>query len=618
MKVQNVCPLPLLLCLCLSTLWRVPSSRATDAYPTTNDQSTTIATGQWFFWGQTSAQIGAFCNKNNARITQIRIDDPSVPTFTVTMISNTGAYGSAWWWYYGVSVNDIGGYLNNTRLISLDPYVTSAGVRFAMVMVPNVGDQNRAWWWYVGIKVDDIESTLSEHNARLVSLRSYAYSGEQLFAIIMISNYGLDFKQWSWYTQISSDQILSNISTGYTGQRLTSFSPDPFGGWDVIFVESEGEQWWWDYDLDGTQVGQSINSHNSRLIDISTYAVNGNLKFAIVELDNSNLPQSPINAESTAVRTQAETGGWSGGYHGSYFVESSASPSPIVADNSYFRFEPASAIKVLYLLYTLQQLGVNLGGPITYYWPNSSNPTPTVCPYLDGFPEVPKNAQQTTILNALTQMMRNSNNIFTRAFALHWGLAPVQAMAESLGMTNTHLRQAYIGCLFTPGGVRNELTLEDAAKLYSSVDRSVSLSGAARDMFFQILITWSPSSAGEYFGPVVTQEAEALGKLSILPQFLAQMNVKWKDGYYTICMSSVCDVVKLDISIAGWMSLPFKVGDGVQNRSYLFGAIVNDLYCPCAASANNICTPVNDAGSEVYANAAEAARGAISQALETW
>jgi hypothetical protein len=208
--------------------------------------------------------------------------------------------------------------------------VTSAGVRFAMVMVPNVGDQNRAWWWYVGIKVDDIESTLSEHNARLVSLRSYAYSGEQLFAIIMISNYGLDYKQWSWYAQISSDQISSNISTGYAGQRLTSFSPNPFSGWDVIFVESEGEQWWWDYDLDGTQVGQSINSHNSRLIDISTYAVNGNLKFAIVELDNSNLPQSPINAESTAVRTQAETGGWSGGYHGSYFVESSASPSPIV------------------------------------------------------------------------------------------------------------------------------------------------------------------------------------------------------------------------------------------------------------------------------------------------
>lgn len=598
----------------LWTFWLVPTSRATDAYPTTNDQSTTIATGQWFFWGQTGAQISEFCNENNARITQIRIDNPSVPTFTVTMISNTGAYGSAWWWYYGISANAIGGYLNNTRLISLDPYVTSAGVKFAMVMVPNVGDQNRAWWYYVGINANEIESAVSAHSARLVSLRSYAYSGGQLFAIIMISNYGLDSKQWSWYLQISSDQILGNISVGNTEQRLTSFSPDPFGGWDVIFVESEGEQWWWDYDLDGTQVGQSINSHNSRLIDISTYTVSDSLKFAIVELDNSNLPQLPINAESTVVRTQAETSGWSGGYHGSYFVESSASLSPIVADNSYFRFEPASAIKVLYLLYTLQQLGVNLGGPITYYWPNSNNPTATVCPYL-AVPEVPENAQQTTFLNALTQMMQNSNNVFARAFALRWGLAPVQAMAESLGMTNTHLRQAYIGCLFTPGGVRNELTLEDAAKLYSSVDRAVSLSGAARDMFFQILITWSPGSAGEYFGPVVTQEAEALGKLSILPQFLAQMNVKWKDGYYTICMSSSCDLVKLDISIAGWMSLPFSVDNGVQNRSYLFGAIVNDLYCPCAGDT---CAPVNDAGSEVYANAAEAARGTIIQALETW
>jgi hypothetical protein len=36
-------------------------------------------------------------------------------------------------------------------------------------------------------------------------------------------------------------------------------------------------------------------------------------------------------------------------------------------------------------------------------------------------------------------MMQQSNNVYTRAFAIRWGLAPVQAMARSLGMSSTSL-----------------------------------------------------------------------------------------------------------------------------------------------------------------------------------
>ena len=55
------------------------------AYPTTNENSVTISTGRWFYWGQTADQIGAVLQEKNARVTQLRIEDPSVPTFAVSM-----------------------------------------------------------------------------------------------------------------------------------------------------------------------------------------------------------------------------------------------------------------------------------------------------------------------------------------------------------------------------------------------------------------------------------------------------------------------------------------------------------------------------------------------------
>jgi hypothetical protein len=203
-------------------------------------------------------------------------------------------------------------------------------------------------------------------------------------------------------------------------------------------------------------------------------------------------------------------------------------------------------------------------------------------------------------------MMQQSNNVYTRAFAIRWGVGPVQAMAQSLGMSNTHLRQAYIGCGFR-GGIRNELTLADAAKLYSSVDRGVALTGTARSTFFNILAGGTPS-ASDAFGTVVSQEAAALGKSAIVPQFLAQFNIRSKAGGYGFCMSPNCNVLKVDDSLAGWMSIPFKANGFVAPQSFVFGSIVNDLFIPCNGAS---CAPQNRAG-------AETARFTIRQALLTW
>ena len=49
---------------------------ATVAFPTTNDQSTTIATARWWYYGETAGQVSALATEHDARITEIRVMDP--------------------------------------------------------------------------------------------------------------------------------------------------------------------------------------------------------------------------------------------------------------------------------------------------------------------------------------------------------------------------------------------------------------------------------------------------------------------------------------------------------------------------------------------------------------
>src|SRR6266568_3860564 len=559
-----------------------------------------------------SAQVGDLVSQHHARLTQIRVEDPSVPTFAVTMVADAGDYASSWWWYHGQTADQVGALLDqhNARLISIDPYRTGAGLRFAVVMVPNTGAQQRGWWWYYGKTASQVGALLDQNNSRLVALRPYLDGGQRVFAVIMVSNTGADYKPSQWWAGSSIASITSHL-TG-DNMRVTALAPDPAGGWDAILVASEGEEWYWWYGLDPKTVGDNVVNHGTRLIDLSSYVVNGERKYAAVELGDNNPSQPPVNAESSRVQSYADRNGWAGGYHGAYFISSASGATPVVAANSDFRYEPASSIKVLYLLYTLRQ-GVSLNSPITYYWTDSNTPKPDGCPA--NVPETPANAHQTTIGNALTGMIQSSNNVYTRAFALRWGLGPVQAMAAGLGMSSTRLSQPYIGCGFgaVPGGVRNELTLADAARLYTAVDNGTALSGTARLTFFYILVG-GLRSASDPWGQVVTQEAASLGKSAIVPQFLAQLNVRWKAGSYTICLTNDgCVPYKLDISLTGWMSIPFRQHGQLAARPFEFGDFANDLPMSCSN-----CTAAQNASNLLQGVAAEAARSTLRQALMTW
>jgi hypothetical protein len=254
-----------------------------DPDPTVNDEGVTVNVPRWFYWGQTASGLTGLINQNDARFNKLRVEDPNVPTFAVSMVQNTGVYNSAWWWYWGQTAQQVGQLLsqNSARLISVDPYTTSAGLRFAVVMVPNTGTHDRAWWWYYGQSAQQVGQLLSQNDARLVELRPYNQNGQLVFAVIMIANTGEDNLRWEWWFGESTDFINSRIQTGL---RVVSLSPDPFGNWCAILDEADNDGWWWWYGQTGNQVLSNIGAHNSRLIDIDSYVVNGNRQYAVVEL----------------------------------------------------------------------------------------------------------------------------------------------------------------------------------------------------------------------------------------------------------------------------------------------------------------------------------------------
>jgi hypothetical protein len=258
----------------------VSDPTAQDAY--LNDQLITTHVKSWLYTGKKEAEVNQLCGQNNARITQIRVEDGTVPTFTVLMIENTGVYKSDWWWWFGPNSATQG---TNRRLISIDPYYDASGaLQFAVVQVPNTGLQNRGWWWYYGVTPSDIATLLKQNNARLVALRGYSYKGDALYVIIMAENVGQDVIESEWELGVTPDNIRSEMGRGF---RLISLSLNPTNNWDAIFVTDTGNIWGWWYDLDYSSAGTTASENNLRMIDVSPYFLDGKRLFAMVETDNS-------------------------------------------------------------------------------------------------------------------------------------------------------------------------------------------------------------------------------------------------------------------------------------------------------------------------------------------
>jgi hypothetical protein len=602
------------------------SPLAIDAEP-----SLTVPTPAYVYTGVTAGFLSSKIQQNHLRITSLDVDSSSgTPTFTATLVQNTGSYGKAWWWYYGLNTAQISSRLasNHARLIDLDGYTDSKGNEvFAAVMVDNTGSAAKSWWWYADVSPSFISAKLATNHARLIDLSATVVNGKTVYNAVMARNTGSDTAAWWYYYNQTPDQVSSLLNTNHA--RLIDIEAEDSGHFDVIMVKNTGsaaDRWWW-YTGQSIQDVVSIAQNNgARVFDLEPYTNGGNTVYAALMVDNVNPLTDTVGDVLRNSNSSAQVG--------LYLKQVGG---PVLANlNSTRQFEPASTIKVLLYLTALRQVQAgkaSLTQPVSFYYRpgddinNATLGDAGVNP--DDYVHTASNQITEPLGEVLDRMMRVSDNRCAQAIEQLLGRPLINATAKLIGMNSTVFASTLGSGI--PG---NYLTLHDAGVLYEKVESGQLLTGKYLTAFRQMMtsertsdVYGLPFQDGGVFSAMVTvvqqEAARKLNKpldssavLSLTNAFVAKMKNNWKGGSYDLF--NIDDThAHVDRTVGGWVQLPFKTNGVLTPRSYVYGIYINNAVV--ARNGDSDKGPELDAVNSAWADSqGELLRTQIRAALATW
>jgi hypothetical protein len=333
----------------------------------------TTPTAWWWYEGVTPAQVSSLLTQNNGRLVSLQVEQASPLLFTVAMVQNTGSYAKGWYWFYGLTSDQLSQEITNlnARIIDIDVYDTGTGSpTFAAILLPNTGADAKAWWWYFNVTTDQIGTFINQNNGRLIDLHQYTIGGVTRYAVVMISNTGADASGWWWYFGISASQVAGFLQQN--GAFLTSIEPTDSSGsaFNVIMQPTPpGLLWWWYFGVDSATLSDRINQNGARLLDVKSYFSGGSRIHAAIMLNNSN-------AETSRVGQILRNG--TAGETGLYLKQVDG---PVLANlQEGFQYDPASSIKILVALHFMKQVdlgNVSLSNMVNTFAPN---PDGSSCP----------------------------------------------------------------------------------------------------------------------------------------------------------------------------------------------------------------------------------------------
>ncbi|HTX76547.1 MAG TPA: choice-of-anchor D domain-containing protein [Terracidiphilus sp.] len=537
----------------------------------TEDFNDSTPTAWWVYTGQTPAEVSNLLSTLGARIVDISVDSIT-PTFTVTLVQNSGAYAKAWWWYYGVTAAQVGSALstNKARPISLKAYDIGSGqIRFAVVMIANTGADAEPYWWYFGQTGAEVGTLLSDNKARLLTLDSYLDGTSTYYTAVMVPN--SNNEAWWYYYDVSPSTIGNSITTNKS--RLFYMSSAGGGNFNAILEGCSGgcAEWWWYY---GESAGGLINTalqNGARMVDVTTYPGCGGTCYAGPMINNSN-------AITTRVGNILRGGGV-GGRQGLYLKRVDG---PVLANlEDGFVYEPASAIKVvnnLYAMFQMQLGNVDENTAIPHY---TNGP--------DSCPDPPTVSGTEPLDLALREMMWHSDNARTAEIDDYFGFANVNAFADIIGMKHTKFN-GYVGCGTPP----NTFTLDDAGLLYEDVADQTILDATYRGNFYSTMAGRAQYEAEGYdwtavwdtdIPNIINEVAPAGTTAAQKTAYMNAMNVAYKAGSYLLCPTS--GPVE-DLDIAGWFQVPVCTTGGATYAEYTWGIFfANAPRATCTTATNS-------------------------------
>lgn len=550
-----------------------------------NDQPT----GWTYLYGATTAQIADLVSDGQRVFNAERV---GVNSYDVIGVTNSGEYavtGSTT--VYTQTGTALSNYLNNNnrRLLDLEPYESGGTENFVAVTVPNSGATAVAeWGWLYRVSaqtvIDWIEDTTPA--LRLVDLDVYTLNGTKYYSAVAVRNTGSQFQNWWYYIGATAGEITTALTQN--DARLIDIEVDtpPTIGqsarYTAIMVgENPGGGWWYP-SLSSSQVTDMLNQNGARLTCLERFQdAFGNTRFAVAMVDNAN-------AETRRVRglLDDETA------DGVYGFKVKQVGGPVIASlNESFAFEPASMIKILHGVYSIDRCAAGLDS-LSNTLLNDDTCNPNECPSTN-----PSgcNATNETVEQVLRRMLRVSDNNSTREMALRYGVANLNNFAASFGLDETQLNHT-LGCLCQEDYDYNLFSARDAVDLYEGIADGTFFSQTWQDELFSIMNNYD-ELGNSRITSIINQEAAGTNLTSAeITQFRNAFNSANKGGGYG------CGNREWRTD-GGWASIPFKITQPFPltiNREYALAIFMHDTTSPTATETYNIFwelirTPIRDA-----------------------
>src|SRR5437763_7232291 len=297
-----------------------------------------------------------------------------------------------------------------------------------------------------------ISPHLSAINGRLVRMQSAVINGTRLYSVIMVPNTATDALTWYYYFGQTQAQV--NTLTSTNAARLVDINRRDAGLFDVVmYRNSPSKAWSWYVNSSISALTTRAVALGERIIDINSYLIGGVRYYAAIFLENSSALTAQVRQPYLNAGLNQSTG-TGNGYFG--FELKAVGAAPATALRNTTAYEPASAVKVLFHLYAMRAIAAGTAfdsTPVTYMTVFTGS-CPTSGP------------ATTTLKNAMTLMMQQSDNAMTRAVVDHFGLASIQSYASSIGLTSTHINHE-VGCPTL--NTLNTTSLADLTKIYEGV-----------------------------------------------------------------------------------------------------------------------------------------------------
>ena len=522
------------------------------------------------------------------RLVDIEVESTGPLRFSAAFVANQGDHAKTWAWYYGQTYAQIQTRMNENgaRLIDIEPYRTSSGIRYAIVLIRNQGSD---FAWSHGYESNLSFSQLqdwfqSNSGSRILDIQPYFNGGNQRYAFAWVSNTGNTQSAWWWYANVSADAIADRLEEN--NARLIDLEPhDGTGCFSCLMVPRDGNAWFYFRNMEPGNIDFLANQYASRIIDIERYeTAGGATRYAMVLRRNDN--DLAVNT-SIAMRSRLPFDASSGFLLREY--QGTASTVAGVHENRVF--EPASLMKMVHLFATARQvhLGVNSWGNLMVENQGLNGSCPTG-----------SNPAVRSLRSLATDMMVTSSNTATEAIRSRYGTALIENAAHAFGAESVELNHT-IGCFC--GSTRNEVTLRDLADMNEFAIDGVL--GNEFDDYLDIMSNGSEFGMGS-FRTVTTINGE-LSASTLTPTeqstFIGMMYFAHKGGSYT-CSSNLNEGEFR--SRGAYVRLPFRSGCEIELREYFIGAWVND-----ADTSANASDAVGDGITRLL-------RHVMRDALESW